>query len=449
MRFNVTTASFLCVFLSALLPGAVYAHSHLADPLPTRQLHCRVGGDARECHGPCPVPDDYGRLNPVNKNQPAEVWGRGATVNVRWHRDNRKYFVLVSNVACVGMVDSWLANHGSLHVLLFVIHVFVDDGTGFVRLTLVPIEKMMDKKAHDQFAFQFLCMNEGPHRCRDRSYDTCGNDFEGMAWQARVRVPTSYPDGTYVFGWSWYGGGNYLDRSFFGDYYSCSYIEIRGGLEVSEDYQPVFDGTTCRSATDALGKCWREPCHYGPVRDMVPIEFNGRRPAAIRRDWLPEADARGSETFAPLEVGASGGRGVGFASGPGASVSLGARSGGGEGRADAGGGSGSGGSLGVFFLDFHDFTKKAIADGGRYRRAAFRRGFTVEAFYNGAVRFIEFFVDGRKVRQESVAPFVMNGNKGSLIHGWDVPVGRVVRLEVFLRARNGHQESFKASFQFD
>lgn len=336
-----------------------------------------------------------------------------------------------------------------------------DDGTGFVRLVLVPIEQMMDKKAHDKFAFQFLCMNAGPHSCPDRSYDTCGNDFEGMAWQARVKVPTSYPDGTYVFGWSWYGGGNYLDRSFFGDYYSCSYIEIRGGLPVAEEYQPVFDGNSCRSATDKLGLCWREPCHYGPVRDMLPAEFNGRNPEPIRREWIPESDhdSHGSETFAPLESSdSSPGDGIrgpsfGFSSGSGSSVSLGARSGGESPRRgseddDQEGGFG-GRSLGVFFLDFHDWSKKRIENGRVYRVADFPRGFTVEAFYDGRVSYIDFIVDGKRIRQESRAPYVMNGNKGSLIHGWDVPLGREVQLEVFLQARNGHSESFKANFVFN
>lgn len=91
MPATLGTVTFLFVFPFAFYARTVVSHSHLADPLPTRQLHCRVGGDARACHGPCPTGDDYGRLNPVNKHQPAEVWGRGATVNVRWHRDNRKF----------------------------------------------------------------------------------------------------------------------------------------------------------------------------------------------------------------------------------------------------------------------------------------------------------------------------------------------------------------------
>lgn len=70
----------------------VHAHSHLAQPLPTRELHCRVGAQqGRDCYGPCPLPDDYGRLNHlVSAEHPAEVWGRGQSVTIRWHRNNRK-----------------------------------------------------------------------------------------------------------------------------------------------------------------------------------------------------------------------------------------------------------------------------------------------------------------------------------------------------------------------
>lgn len=72
----------------------VNAHSNLADPLPTRELHCRVGAQhGRDCPGPCPIPDDYGRLNhPVSPKFPAATWRRGQTVKIRWHRDNRKFF---------------------------------------------------------------------------------------------------------------------------------------------------------------------------------------------------------------------------------------------------------------------------------------------------------------------------------------------------------------------
>lgn len=335
-----------------------------------------------------------------------------------------------------------------------------DDGTGFVRLALVPVESIMDKKAHERFAFHFLCMNEGPHSCEDRSYNTCGNDFEGMAWQARVRVPTSYPDGVYVFGWSWYGGGNYLDRSFFGDYYSCSFVEIRGGVPVTEYYEPQYDGKICRSSTDRLGQCWKEPCHIGPMKDMIPIEFNGRVPEPIRRDWMePHAEGQPSGTSASVG-GASataGASGTSFPrspsqllSGGGAttgssSVSLGARSAGKDRETQPN----SSGKLGVFFLDFSDWSKKEIRNDGFYRLSDFPRGFTMEAFYDGEVQFFDFFIDKKFIRREKTPPYVSHGNRGKLINGWKPPVGRMVTVRVEVMANGGLSEAFEANIQFD
>lgn len=83
---------FNAFFIIATILKSTTAHSHLAEPLPTRQLHCRVGSQqGRDCYGPCPLPDDYGRLNHISAALPAETWARGQTVTVRWHRDNRKF----------------------------------------------------------------------------------------------------------------------------------------------------------------------------------------------------------------------------------------------------------------------------------------------------------------------------------------------------------------------
>lgn len=77
----------------AIVLKSTTAHSHLAQPLPTRKLHCRVGSQqGRDCYGPCPLPDDYGRLNQlVSPEQPAEIWARGESVTIRWHRNNRTF----------------------------------------------------------------------------------------------------------------------------------------------------------------------------------------------------------------------------------------------------------------------------------------------------------------------------------------------------------------------
>ncbi|KAI0559618.1 hypothetical protein FGB62_141g020 [Gracilaria domingensis] len=343
---------------------------------------------------------------------------------------------------------------------------YADDGTGFVRLVLVPVDKMMDKKAHDQYAFHFLCMNEGLHHCSDRSYDTCGNDAEGMAWQKLVQVPTSYPDGVYVFGWSWYGGGDYRAMSFFGDYYSCSFVKIEGGVPVTDSYEPQWDGSRCVSATDRLGICWKEPCHVGRMYSMEPFEFkDGTKPEAIQRWWFGEGHDDDGHDDRP-----SFGSSVTLGSGTG--VSVGARSGGrggrdqlasaldlnvgGESSSDSSDGENafnteliSTGALGVFFLDFTNWEKIPLKDGETYRLDNFKNGFTVEAFYNGKVRFIDFFVDGEKVRRERSSPYVMNGNRGKLIYGWKPPVGRIVKIQVTVTTKAGRTEGFEADIEFE
>lgn len=218
-------------------------HSHLGNPLPTRRLDCRAGnGRHRDCYGPCPALDTYGEPTGISPSRPAETWRRGEQRTITWHRNNH-------------------ANGES----------------GFVRFTLVPVDKMMDRRAHERFTFQISCWASGLHKCHSRNIHVCGNDAEGKAYKAPITVPTAYPDGVYVLGWAWYGGGDYRESSFFGDYYSCSFVRIQGGASVSANSRPVFvpgintkfsDG--CLSATDRVGVCSREPCNGRPVRKMTP-----------------------------------------------------------------------------------------------------------------------------------------------------------------------------------
>lgn len=356
---------------------------------------------------------------------------------------------------------------GFLTPAFFVLFCVQDDGTGFVRLALVPVHRMMDKEAHSKYAFHFTCMNRGPHHCYDRSYDVCGNDAQGMAWRTFVQVPTSYPDGIYVLGWSWYGGGDYKGDSFFGDYYSCSFIRIHGGVSVTNEFQPLFDGPKCLSATDRLGVCWKEPCHISQrVYPIIPAEFNGRRPSAIRRAEL-EHDMDMTTSQEDSEM-------ISEASGDG-DVSAGARGIGsrnhdndrdGRKREEASStqekktdepidtrvfSSGAhAGSLKVCFLDFATWNKVPIHDGGVYLSRDFPRGVTVEAFYNGVgdVNYVDFLLDDKMSWREKSAPYVLNGNKGQHIRGWTVPLGRTIKIEVVVMTKSGHSEIFEADVFF-
>lgn len=204
-------------------------------------------GRPRACYGPCPPLDTYGEPTGISPQRPAEVWRRGERQIISWHRNN----------------------HGKRE-------------SGFVRFTLVPVSKMMDKNAHRKFTFQISCWSSGLHRCYSRSERVCGNDAEGLAYEVPMTVPSVYPDGVYVFGWAWYGGGDFRGRGFFGDYYSCSFIRIEGGSRLTTSYSPRFiagtrqsSQSTCISSVDRIGVCIREPCR-GP--QIAP-----RRPRGLPR----------------------------------------------------------------------------------------------------------------------------------------------------------------------
>lgn len=82
--------------------------------------------------------------------------------------------------------------------------------------------------------------------------------------------------------------------SYFGDYYSCAAVEIRGG-RMQSSFQPKFSpgftpekrNGTCFSSVDRVGKCSREPCDGIYAKDTVPRVYkNGRRPMPIESYWF-------------------------------------------------------------------------------------------------------------------------------------------------------------------
>lgn len=93
----------------------------------------------------------------------------------------------------------------------------------------------------------------------------------------------------------------------FADYWSCSLVEIKGGVPLKSSFKPVFvnelnrvwkDG--CNAANDAPGICTYEPCVV-PGKLQKPKEFkNGKSPKSLTpkdlRDNSP--GARGGSRFA-------------------------------------------------------------------------------------------------------------------------------------------------------
>ncbi|GAB0493789.1 hypothetical protein MMPV_005074 [Pyropia vietnamensis] len=209
---------------------------------------CRIGGSgagaiAGNCGGPCPNSEFRADASVSN---PAAVYRRGGRYEVRWARNNHE--------------------------------------GGFVRWSLVPATKLYDRAAHDRYAFHWSCWSINRFKCSAMDkYRDCDFDRAGEAFRDWLTIPAVFPDGDYVLGWTWYGGGE-GDIGHFGDYYDCSFVRVEGGARQVNTYTPTFQGGSCLATVDRLGICKREPC--SPMRKIasrVPVEFaNGARPAPIR-----------------------------------------------------------------------------------------------------------------------------------------------------------------------
>lgn len=236
-------------------PRPVAAHSFLSVPLPLSKLAgCRIGGSGNDavfgkCGGPCPNSEFRADANTAN---PAAVYRRGGRYEMRWTRNNHE--------------------------------------GGFVRLSLVPVSQMYNHGAHERNAFHWSCWAINRFKCGQMDkYRDCKHDRKGEAFRDWVTIPPVFPDGDYVLGWSWYGGGE-GDKGHFGDYYDCSFVRVEGGRSQTATHTPTFAGGSCLATVNRLGICTREPC--SPMRKVlrrVPVEFDGRSPPLIRASNLPRS----------------------------------------------------------------------------------------------------------------------------------------------------------------
>lgn len=147
---------------------------------------------------------------------------------------------------------------------------------------------MMSKAAHSRNAFSYSCFGATPviataeERSVDRwGFSIVGNDGKTTSpgyYESTITIPPVIPDGKFVLGWVWYGGtgGETSDvpyteepwwKGYFSDYWSCSFVEISGGVPLEREYRPVFENDMkqfssmgCMSANNAPGICVREPC---------------------------------------------------------------------------------------------------------------------------------------------------------------------------------------------
>lgn len=206
-----------------------------------------------------------------------------------------------------------------------------------MRFTIVPVDKMLDKAVHSRNAFHYSCWGADPVAAKNyetsrdaQGYSVSGSDgrpggkFDPNItisyYTTDITIPDVIPNGFYVLGFVWYGGiGGSLEVNrpekpasvgHFGDYWSCSFIEISGGKPLRPRWTPKFENNMkqkfpnwargCYSAADAPGKCTYEPCQFAG-RYQVPAPFkNGASPPVLRRRFF-----RGRRTLPkqqPVEV---------------------------------------------------------------------------------------------------------------------------------------------------
>lgn len=242
------------VVLVAVLLTAVAAHQSLSEVSISRNVACRIGF-GQFCPGPCPATDL--RLD-VNKNNPPLIVRRGQRLHLRTLANNHE--------------------------------------GGFSRWTIVHVRDMMNHKKHRRNTFLWSCADTGRRYCSQRykSRD-CNYDISNVHYNHYVKIPTIYPDGVYVLGWVWLGGGG--TWGFFGDYYDCSYIQIRGGPGPDWKHEPQFkpgpshlaNKGMCRATVNDVGICTREPCEgggrYTQLFKPKPFE-NGKKPDPLYRDMF-------------------------------------------------------------------------------------------------------------------------------------------------------------------
>lgn len=221
------------------------------------------------CPGPCDVTSDTFLKN-TSPDRPAAVYGRGETVTVKYSRNNHS-------------------------------------PGGFVRLTLVPLDKMMDEETHKRNAFHYSCWgaNTAPATRADIAQDRFGFNVAGsdraLYNVVDVTIPTVVPDGDYVLGWAWFGGiadstGGQLSSKrsppkLFADNWSCSFVRVSGGKALQSSYKPVFvndmtDVSTqgCFSAFDDTGICKVQPCKEGNASFQKPKAFKDGEPRSLSSD---------------------------------------------------------------------------------------------------------------------------------------------------------------------
>lgn len=234
----------------------VNGHSFLLEPRAYNNNydndHFPNGCRPFECPA-CPRIKPDKSKNANSEDKPEVTWKRGQRVPIRWAKNNHR--------------------------------------GGFVRMAIVPVEKMNDHGYQRRLAFYYGCWQQNLHKC---DQNPCGADKKDWVLKRDIVIPAVVPDGVYSFSWVWYGGIDFtMKMPKFADYYSCSFIRIQGGDSLIESYNPFFDAgpgnnvpNTCKTGNFEPGTCTQQSqCLDGMVFNNIPLPFqNGARPPPITRD---------------------------------------------------------------------------------------------------------------------------------------------------------------------
>lgn len=104
-------------------------------------------------------------------------------------------------------------------------------------------------------------------------------------------------DGDYLLGWVWFGGTGTpvksnrpqkpWDYGFFSDYWSCSFVRIKGGAPLRKTCSPTFNNDMkqfskqgCMAGNDSPGICTYEPCRT-TGKYQKPRPFKSGKPPVL------------------------------------------------------------------------------------------------------------------------------------------------------------------------
>lgn len=244
--------------LLTLLPPST-SHSFMVFPNAYNRVFKTKSCSGSECTQACPNFLSRGQNNFISS--PAANYSRGETVVVKWAKNNHR--------------------------------------GGLVRVALVPVHKLMSRTWHNRLSLWYGCWESGEFTC---SGDECGSDTDREAFKRTFTIPSVFPDGDYVLAVLWMGGLHYSrTRGMFPDYFSCSFVRVRGGDTLGGSYQPFWkpgdtgkfqNGDLCQSAADAPGDCPHDRECFNPAKWTVAKVFkNGNKPARITPGVVADAFA--------------------------------------------------------------------------------------------------------------------------------------------------------------